>query len=317
MRARLGRSRTLLVFLGVLVVALFAPRAAVAHGMRTAYVELREHAAGRVDVLVRAGTTYGSVRVVMPPECGAAGSATYVCARPLAGSTIAVEGLGGVVGEAVLVAIRVDGSSTSALVRANAPSWTIPERSRTWPTLVKYGRAGFVHVLSGADHLLFLAALVFAIRRFRGVVVAETAFTISHSVALSATTLGWLRVPAPVAEAGIALSLVLVALDLGRKKMTDAAGARTALVFGAVHGLGFAGGLEELGVPRDAIATALLGFGGGIEIAQVAFLLVCFVVVALARRIAQERRLASATAWCVGGAGFFWLFERAFALATP
>jgi hypothetical protein len=185
-----------------------------------------------------------------------------------------------------------------------------PARRTPLAALARYARAGFFHVLAGADHLLFLAALVVALRRWRAVLLAETAFTFSHSIAFAATALGWIHVPAAAAEAAIALSLVLVALDAGRRRISAAAGARAALVFGAVHGLGFAGGLTELGVPRTAAGSALLGFAAGVEIAQVLFLAACFAVVAIAARFALARRLGVVTSHVVGVSGFFWLLER-------
>ncbi|MBS2018836.1 MAG: HupE/UreJ family protein [Deltaproteobacteria bacterium] len=316
----MARRLALAVALVCALVTLLFTEVAGAHGMRTAYIELRERAEGRIDVTVRAGSTYGTVRVSMPAGCTADGGhgeiTTWSCRGPLRGSELRVEGLGGVVAEAVVVAIPSDGATISALVRPGASSWVVPEASSLAPLVARYGRAGFLHVLGGADHLLFLAALVVAIRRFRAVVLAETAFTLSHSIALAATTLGFIHVPAAVAEAAIALSLVLVAIDLGRRPLAPWAGARTALVFGAVHGLGFAGGLEELGVPRDAIAPALGGFAMGIEVAQVAFLLVCFALTALAKRVALEGRLAVATAYAVGVTGCFWLFDRVAVLAA-
>src|SRR5205809_535397 len=116
---------------------------------------------------------------------------------------------------------------------------------------VDYVRLGIAHILHGADHLLFLLALVLYVRRPRAVLVTETAFTLSHSLSFSAVALGWVHVFAPTAEACIALSLVLVALDVGRAHAErDAArqGAAIALVFGLVHGLGFAGALSEVGL---------------------------------------------------------------------
>lgn len=298
-----------------LLAVTLAPRAAHAHGMRTAYIELREGDGSRVHVEVRSGSTYGGVRVVMPDGCTRDGAGeTWTCARPLRGSTVRVEGLGGTVGDAVVVAVLRDGASPSALVRPGSAAWTVPDRPALGDALARYARAGFFHVLAGADHLLFLAALVVALRRFRAVVVAETAFTISHSISFSASALGWIHVPSAAAEAAIALSLVLVALDAGRGRsasMSPAGGARAALVFGAVHGLGFAGGLEELGVPREAASSALAGFALGVEAAQVLFLLCCFALIAIAARLSLRRKVTLATAYAVGVTGCFWLFERA------
>jgi HupE/UreJ protein len=305
----------LVVVFAVLLVGSLSRRAD-AHGMRTAYVEVVEREGGLVRVQTRTGTSYGAVRVVMPEGCTPASEAvgTWSCERPLRGSTLRVEGLGAVVGEAVIAASLQDGSEATYLLRPGAASVTLPERAGGWATIGRYARAGFFHVLAGADHLLFLAALVVAIRRFRAIVVAETAFTLSHSIALSATALGLLHVPAAAAEAAIALSLVLLALSIGRRPMPAGEGARTALLFGAVHGLGFAGGLEDLGAPRESIVPALGAFAVGVEAAQIAFLLLTVAIVAASNRLKIGRPLVVATTYAVGAVGVFWLVERTIVL---
>ena len=306
--------RALLVVALVLFGVVGVQSTASAHGMRTAYVELRELGDGRVHVLVRSAGGLGGVRVVLPEGCdlGDPASATYRCRAPLAGSVVRVEGLGGIVGDAVVTAILRDGGHPSQLLRPGASSWTVPVRVEGISAAARFVRAGAVHVLSGADHLLFLLALVVAMRRFRPVLIAETAFTASHSISMSAAALGWVHVPAAAAEAAIALSLVLVALDVARRRATPpGAGAAMALVFGAVHGLGFAGGLEELGVEKNAILPALGGFAAGVEVAQVAFLLLSFALSAGVARTGLRRRFNVATAYAVGVTGCFWLFDRA------
>jgi len=272
--------------------------------MRTAYIELRERADHVVETNVKLGASYGAVRVVAPDGCTVDG-ASWTCARPLAGRSIRVEGLGPLVADAVVVH-SFGGATASTLVRAASPTWTIPERGGG---LAGYVRAGFAHVLTGLDHLAFLVALVVLLRRPRAVILAETAFTVSHSVAFSAAALGWVHVPAPVAEAAIALSLVLLAAERRQRS-----GARAAFVFGAVHGLGFAGGLEELGAPRDAVLSALGGFALGVELAQVIFLFLCFAVLTAARAVAIDRFVARAATAAVGVSGAYWLFERVNAL---
>jgi hypothetical protein len=171
-----------------------------------------------------------------------------------------------------------------------------------------------VHIATGADHLLFLALLVLVLRRVRAVLLAETAFTVSHSLAFSATALGWIHVrPAPV-EACIALSLVLLALDVRGDGATPTRsawrGAATALVFGLVHGLGFAGGLREAGLPDAHAAVALLGFGLGIEVGQVVFLGVVLALVAAASRTRSFARLVGVATVSAGGLAMSWLVER-------
>lgn len=304
-------ARLLAVVLAVL--ALLLPAAAAAHGMRTAYVQIDEGASGHVSVLVRSGASYGGVTVHLPSFCAPApsGESGYLCARPLAGASVRVEGLGGVVSDAVVM-VRTGERTRSALLRPDSPTFEIPSDDGTSVEVARFVRAGVVHVLSGADHLLFLLALVVAMRSARAVLLAETAFTVSHSLSFAATALGLLHVPSAVAEASIAASLVLLAAEVARgERLTARAGALMAFVFGAVHGLGFAGGLTELGVPRDAAGAALVSFAMGVELGQVAFLLACFAARAALARAVSARTIARAAAWAVGVAGAYWVFDRA------
>jgi hypothetical protein len=168
-----------------------------------------------------------------------------------------------------------------------------------------------VHIATGADHLLFLVLLVLLLRRVRPVLLAETAFTLSHSISFAATSLGWIRVAAAPAEACIALSLVLLALDVREEPQRDALrGAAAAFVFGIVHGLGFAGGLREMGLPDAHAGLALVGFGAGVEIGQVAFLAVILGLAALLGRLRAFPRLVSGGAVAIGSVATAWLIER-------
>jgi hypothetical protein len=84
-----------------------------------------------------------------------------------------------------------------------------------------------------------------------------------------------------------------------------------ALVFGFVHGLGFAGGLREIGLPEHAIGSALLGFGAGIEIGQVAFLALVLAAFYASRTLAVLPRLQLAGVYAIGGLSAYWFIERA------
>jgi hydrogenase/urease accessory protein HupE len=204
-----------------------------------------------------------------------------------------------------------DGRTLSHLLTVAAPTWEVPDRESPLGVAKSFVRAGVLHIARGADHLLFLALLVLVLQKPRAVLLAETAFTVSHSLAFTVTALGWLRLrPAPV-EACIALSLVLLALEVrGRARASAARGAAAALVFGLVHGLGFAGGLREAGLPDGHAAAALLGFGTGVEIGQVVFLVLVLLVASLLSRLRAFRRLVSASATLIGGLATAWLIER-------
>lgn len=321
--------RRLLAILGALV-AILAATPARAHGTVTVSVDVTEVSPGKGVVDVRSSTPGGlGVRASFAAPCvtdpgDEPGSAARVeCPGSLAGQRIAVEGLGPLLPEAVLVVALHDGRRVSRVLTEDQPSLDIPAAQSGLAVARGYVRLGVAHIAGGYDHLLFLLALVMLLRRPRAVLLAETAFTLSHSVSFSAAALGLVHVSAPAAEAAIALSLVLVALDLGRPGADTSArgGAAMAFVFGLVHGLGFAGGLAELGLPEQHFAPALAGFAAGVEIGQVAFLAVALLALHLsAYPLSRIRRFVRASerartgtplsALLIGGIASYWLIER-------
>jgi hypothetical protein len=299
-----------------------------AHGMRTGALRIQETAPGHALVTWRTTVAVPGVSPVFPPACrasdtgsiegGLARAFTLACDGGLSGQVVGVRGLGGPVGmgDATAFVAFADGRTASHVLTAASPTWELPAQTTGVRTLVEHVRLGVVHIATGADHLLFLLALVVLVRAPRRVFLAELAFTLSHCGAFSAAALGWVHAPALVAEACIAWSLVLVALDLARAPSaahparTLPADALLAFVFGLVHGLGFAGGLRELGLPDGHVASALLGFGAGIEIGQVAFVVVVLLTLALAERARLARFIRPVTSYAVGSIGAFWLLDR-------
>jgi hypothetical protein len=326
---RLALSR-LAVVAAVLAFLALAPRTAAAHGMRSAYIEITETAPGRARVAIRGNVPVTGIALTAEAPCSVAISpdtgTELVCPDRLADAAVTVTGMGPIVSEAVLFVSFVDGTSTTACVTPGAPSWRIPGADTDGLTVAgRYLRLGIEHIATGTDHLLFLLALVLCLRTLRAVMLAETAFTLSHTLSFSASSLGWVHVSATAAEACIAVSLVLVALDVGRAARDAPAGAARdardrktaglAFAFGLVHGLGFAGGLAEIGLPATAVPVALAGFAGGVEIGQVAFLAIAVALLGLAGRIPRLSRAAiQIGAYAVGGIGWFWLLERLAAL---
>jgi hydrogenase/urease accessory protein HupE len=137
-------------------------------------------------------------------------------------------------------------------------------------------RLGVEHILFGFDHLLFVLALVILVRDWRRVGITVTAFTNAHSLTLAAATLGFVNVPGPPVEATIALSIMLVAVEIlnarcGKPSLTARLPWLVAFSFGLLHGFGFAGALAKVGLPQHAIPVALLFFNLGVEIGQLAF----------------------------------------------
>jgi HupE / UreJ protein len=309
-----------------MVVTCAGGRAAHAHGMRSAYLEIDEVVPGEPTVRLR--VTRPELRVMpriehceLAPlaaegesEDGLVRAYRAHCTGSLVGATIEVSGLGAEIEEAV-VWIRTERQEIhTAVLTASSNRMVVPAHTSPAATFFQYAVLGLRHILGGADHLLFLLLIVIQLRHLRAIVLAETAFSLSHGLAFAATSTGWIEItPAPV-EACIALSLLLLALDAGRSAGPGARStALLALVFGAVHGLGFAGGLRELGVPQDQLAPAILGFGAGVELGQVGFVVCAWGALAGLRKF---RVSDGVLAWIVLGAGVLatsWLFERGLA----
>jgi hydrogenase/urease accessory protein HupE len=310
------------------VALVLASGAALGHGTRTASVEIRETAPGVAEIAVRSRIRDDGLALSVEAPCAlepvtaapddSAKLLALRCPDAVAGARLTVAGLGPLHTEAVVLTTFADGRTASHLVEPAEPSLELPRREGWLDVARSFVRLGAVHVLTGYDHLLFLLALVLWLKRPRAVLAAESAFTVSHSLSFSATALGVLHVAPAPAEACIALSLVLLALDLGRGPAPNAArGAAAAFVFGLVHGLGFAGGLAEAGVPDHDAASALVGFGLGVELGQVAFLLAALALV----HLAQKQRTAFARVECVapvlvGAVATSWLIERTLVCLT-
>ncbi len=189
-----------------------------------------------------------------------------------------------------------------------------------------YLHLGVEHILFGFDHLLFVLALVILVRDWRRVVLTVTAFTVAHSITLAVATLGLVNVPGPPVEAAIALSIVLVAVEIvNARRGTPSLTARwpwlVAFCFGLLHGFGFAGALAEVGLPHHAIPIALLFFNLGVEIGQLVFVAAVLTIGWLLHRMALLRfdaapvqrtvdRLDVTAAYAIGAAAAYWLIER-------
>ena len=180
---------------------------------------------------------------------------------------------------------------------------------------------GVEHILLGIDHLLFVLALCLLVKGTGRLVATVTAFTVAHSLTLAGATLGFVHVPGPPVEAGIALSIVFVAAEIvhsrqGRGGLTERFPWIVAFTFGLLHGLGFASALSEVGLPQTAIPIALLFFNVGVEIGQLFFIASVFAVIALARQVTQ-RIGATKPAWtwrvsayAIGSVSAFWVIQR-------
>ncbi|MEP7274248.1 MAG: HupE/UreJ family protein, partial [Acidobacteriota bacterium] len=149
----------------------------------------------------------------------------------------------------------------------------------------KFIRSGIYHILSGADHILFLIGLLLLGGRLWRLLTIVTAFTLAHSITLSLAALSVINPPERLIESAIALSIIFVGVDnlvIGREGRDLRVW--IAFFFGLIHGFGFAGVLGESGLPRHALAWSLFSFNLGVEIGQAC------IVVALASLLAVVHR---------------------------
>lgn len=169
---------------------------------------------------------------------------------------------------------------------------------------------GVEHIWTGYDHLLFLFGLLLAAGSLRSMLFIVTGFTVAHSITLSAAALGLVTIPAAIVEPAIAASIAYVGIE---NFLKPAPRRRIAVTFllGLIHGFGFAGMLAELGLPRDALAVALVCFNGGVELGQAAVVAVALPVLLLLRRWPWwEARAVPILSIGVAVAGVYWFVER-------
>ena len=172
--------------------------------------------------------------------------------------------------------------------------------------------AGVHHILIGPDHLLFLIGLLLLGGSLRQLALVVTAFTLAHSVTLSLAVLGLVNAPSRVVEPAIALSIVYVGIDnlmvrSGRDLRPWIAGG-----FGLIHGFGFASVLREMELPRRALGWTLFSFNVGVEIGQLAVVVIVASALAALRTRSEwaGRRLAVIGSVAVVAAGSVWFVQR-------
>ncbi len=309
-----------------------------AHPLQPTLLELHERGDGHVEVawkrsLLRVPGV--DVQPVLPPDC-----------QSLAAPEDAVEadsvttrwtmqcGSAGLVGQRLgfmsldeakidgLVRVTLaDGRVVRGVVRAAEPFFTVPERERPLDIVRGYVVIGIQHILGGLDHLLFVTGLLLLVGDTALLVKTITAFTAGHSVTLSLAVLGFVHIPQRPIEVLIALSVFVLAVELSREASGPATLMRRrpwgmALLFGLLHGLGFAGALAEVGLPQADIPLALFSFNLGIEIGQLVFVLALLALGALLRpvRLHLPRWAEWVPVYAMGSLAAFWCFERTAAL---
>jgi hypothetical protein len=215
--------------------------------------------------------------------------------------------------------------SAEQSLQLNAPS--------AWETLRQYIVEGIWHIWIGFDHILFLLSLLLpaVLVRFKErweaasslrrslieVLKVVTAFTLAHSITLSLAALHVISLPSRLVESTIALSIIVAALNnlrgtIERRRWV------LAFAFGLIHGFGFASVLADLGLPQGALVLALVGFNVGVEVGQMAIVVV-FVPIAFWLRATRfyRRGVLTVGSILVALIAAYWFVQRAFDVQGP
>jgi hydrogenase/urease accessory protein HupE len=180
-------------------------------------------------------------------------------------------------------------------------------------TALRYLALGFTHILpKGLDHMLFVLGIYLLSGRARTVLWQVSAFTIAHSITLGLSMYGVVSVSPRIVEPLIALSIGYVAIE--NIFLSELKSWRVALVFafGLLHGMGFAGALKELGLPRSEFVTALVTFNVGVEVAQLAVIGAAFLMVGwhCSRRVWYRGRVVVPMSALIACTAAYWTVQR-------
>jgi hypothetical protein len=181
---------------------------------------------------------------------------------------------------------------------------------------------GFEHFRAGPDHLLFLGLVALGAARCsprlsvtaRRLAVLTITFTIGHSLSLALASVGWVGLSGPLVETAIAVTILLAAVHAVKRVVPAGAELAITLLFGFIHGFGFAGTLEDLSLSGVDLVVPLLTFNLGLEAAQLLALAIVAWQVCIIARSRVARVALSAT---VGLIAISWIIERGLGVSNP
>jgi hydrogenase/urease accessory protein HupE len=309
-----------------------------AHEARPAYLEIKEASPNQFSVLWRtpvlAGmrlpvvlTMPGDVKDLKEPVVQELADSLLerrwidAGATGLAGKRIEFRGLQVTITDVLVRVELLDGRAWTMIAHPSQPWFELAGAPSKLHVAGAYLRLGIEHIWSGIDHLLFILGLMILVKGTRRLVATVTAFTVAHSITLAGATLGFVHVPQQPVEACIALSIVFVASEIiharqGWQGLTERWPWIVAFTFGLLHGFGFAGALNAVGLPQTAIPVALLFFNVGVEVGQLLFIAAILSVMALGRWLIRRAAISQPTwAWrvapySIGGVAAFWVIQR-------
>jgi len=318
------------------VLAFGAPNQAGAHPLAPSVLSFEQRTDGTVTMGWRAPVkrpTGQSLRPQIPETCEQLGPATVRrtedetaivetteirCDPPdMLGAVVRVDGFEDSNVTVVVRIARRNGDVHHAILDNGTPELTIVAQIEESHSFFEYLMLGVGHLLTGWDHLTFVLGLLVLFGWHRRLIAAVTAFTVGHSLTLALSVLGIVSFPTALVEASIALTIVVLALEIQSGKQGPVWKHPWILpgALGLLHGLGFASVLFDAGLPGEEIPLALLGFNLGLEVAQLGVIAVAWLSFTAVRSAIPPTWRSSRTipAYVIGSLAAFWFIERMFA----
>jgi len=330
------------------LIASLTPVEVDAHGLAAGFLSVETTDDHKGEVLLKLPEVEGNtpeLQVIFGASCEELGPPTRIrrndgvikrwsvrCEQPLTGMRIELQGLNAVLGEVFVEFHSPTETEWNALVRRGQPLTILGAQAGHGADVRgDYFTLGVEHILSGFDHLLFVLALILIVYRARAVagrravartmLLTITAFTIGHSLTLAAATLELVRLPQAPVELAIVLSVLLLAVELARddpRTLTMRFPAFIALLFGLLHGFGFASALVDNGLPPDGVALPLLLFNLGVEAGELIVVLAALLAMSVSGMIAARlalparyhRHFRTLLIYGVGTITAYWCLER-------
>ncbi len=189
------------------------------------------------------------------------------------------------------------------------------ERKTRLEVAAQYTVLGFTHILpKGLDHILFVLGLFLLSIRWKPLLIQVTAFTVAHTITLGLSIYGVISLSPAVVEPLIAASIAYVAVENIMTAELKPWRAFVVFGFGLLHGLGFAGVLQEIGLPRSEFLTALLTFNLGVELGQLTVIASAYLLIGLWWKVKDwyRARVVRPLSALIAVVGVYWTIERVF-----
>ena len=297
-----------------------------AHEIRPAYLQISEVGEREFHVLWKQPVVQNvpqAIEPIFPDECvlvdrtppeavGVFKLFNWETQCDLGTASLKIDGLTFVKTDVLVRIDLLNGDSANHVLNQERSSLDLQEAGAP---VFDYFLIGVEHLVFGIDHVLFVIGLFLFIREPIALIKTITAFTISHSITLALSVMDLIKLEQGPIEAVVALSILFLARELAldesqRSRVTLGRPWIMAFLFGLLHGLGFAGALADIGLPEDQFWLSLLFFNIGIEIGQIAVILVLAVIAWFLGRLDWQKHFNNVAGWSMGCAAAYWTIDR-------